>query len=57
MKINKLNSNHKEPYSSSREKVNKISDGIINRLLEKYKPKAYYDIESIGERNHKRRAA
>jgi len=53
MKIVKLNANLFEEERPKAQTINNSVEGIIERLLEKCKPKVFYDIKSIINKKEK----
>jgi len=46
-----------EKMKSKNEDISRLGEGITKALLEKYKPKALHNIETIGEKKVQRRVA
>ncbi len=57
MKITNLSSRICEQKKIESERINAIDQGIMRRLLEKYKPKRLCDIETKSDRNDEKRVA
>ena len=57
MKLTNLNSRVHEKQNLKPESTNTIKKGITMRLLEKYKPKHLYKMETIRDRKNGKRVA
>ena len=57
MKRTNINSRITKQIKSKNEEKNNLEEGIMKALLDKYKPKALYNIETLNERKVQRRVA
>jgi len=57
MKSNKSSSRISKVFKSKTEDIHNLEEGITKVLLEKYKPKVFNNIESLNEKDVKRRVA
>tara|TARA_B100000965_G_C19504038_1_gene718792 strand:- start:834 stop:1007 length:174 start_codon:yes stop_codon:yes gene_type:complete len=57
MKINNLKSSISELKNPRLENKTNLAQGVAKRLLEKYKPKGLYKINTISERKGQRKEA
>ena len=57
MKSTNFNSRNSQQIESKNETVQNLEKGITMVLLEKYKPKALYKIETVNEKKAQRRVA
>ena len=57
MKSINFSSRIPKQIKSKNEEAHKSDKGITNALLEKYKPKILYDIETLNEKKVQRRVA
>ncbi len=57
MKTNKFNSRNSEKIKSEADDNFTLEKGITKTLLEKYRPKVIYNLETLSERKDKRKAA
>ena len=57
MKTTNFSSRIPNQIKSKDEEVNNLEKGITKALLDKYKPKVIYNIETLNERKAQRRVA
>ena len=57
MKSINFSSKISEQIKAENESIKTLGQGITKALLEKYKPKAHYNLETMGENKVQRRAA
>ena len=57
MKITNLNPKSYKQLKPESTDTNVRGQGIMRRLLEKYKPKYHCNVENIGDRKNKKRVA
>ena len=57
MKIIKLSAKISKEIKSTSEEIYNLEEGITKALLEKHKPKALHDIETLNEKKVQRRVA
>ena len=57
MKITNFSSRIPDKIKSKDEEAHNLERGITKALLDKYKPKVLYNIETLNERKVKRRVA
>ena len=57
MKTTNFSSRIPNQIKSKNEEVHNLEEGITKALLEKYKPKVLYEIDTLNEKQAKRRVA